>query len=68
MEKEKRESRHSPARKDKQMKVKEAIAFTVFMGSMFFYELFPITCTVVLFISLAGLFRMAKESERKGEI
>ena len=50
------------------MKVKETIAFTVFMGSMFFYNALPITCTVLLLISLAGLFRMANESERKGEI
>ena len=65
---EKQRSRHSPAGKDKQMKLKEAIAFTVFMGSMFFYNALPITCTVLLLISLAGLFRMAKESEKKGEI
>lgn len=67
-EKEKRESRHSPARKDKQMKVKEAIAFTVFLGSMFFYNILPITCTVLLLLSLTWIFRIAKELETKGEI
>ena len=50
------------------MKLKEAIAFTVFMGSMFFYNILPITCTVLLLISLAGIFRMAEESEKEGEI
>lgn len=50
------------------MNVKETIAFTVFMGSMFFYNALPITCTVLLLISLAGIFKIAKESEKKGEI
>lgn len=50
------------------MNGKEAIAFTVFLGSMFFYNALPITCTVLLLISLASLYHMAKESERKGEI
>ena len=50
------------------MKVKEATAFIVSLGSMFFYNALPITCTVLLLISLAGIFRMAEESEKKGEI
>lgn len=65
MTKEKRESRHRPAGKDKQMKFKEATAFIVFLGSMFFYNILPITCTILMLISLAGLFRMAKESEMR---
>ena len=50
------------------MKLKEAIAFTVFIGSMFFYNILPITSTVLLLISLTWLFRMAKKLEKKGEI
>ncbi|MBP3469724.1 MAG: hypothetical protein J6K26_09445 [Lachnospiraceae bacterium] len=66
--KEKRESRHRPAGKDKQMKFKEVTAFTVFIGSMFFYEIFSITCTVLLLLSLTWIFRSAKELEKKGEL
>lgn len=49
------------------MKFKEGITFMVFMGSLFFYDFLPITCTVLLLMSLAGLYSMAKKSEKKGE-
>jgi len=48
------------------MKVKEIVAFTVFMAAAFFYNLLPITCSVLLLGSLIGLYRMAKESEKEG--
>ncbi len=48
------------------MKAKKAIAFTVFMAAAFFYDLLPVTCSVLLLGSLAEFYRMAEESEKEG--